>query len=64
MIFVFVVGGNSEFFGIEIVNVMKFMVDVYGRLINVVNVFIVIVIEGSKYFNYDVGIVYVRYDII
>ena len=58
------VGSNSEPFGTETVNAVKFTVDDRGRLTSATNVPIATATEGSKYPNYGAGTTYVRYDII
>ena len=58
------VGSNSEPFGTQTVNAVKFSVDEYGRLTSATNVPIATATEGSKYASYNAGTTYSRYDII
>ncbi|ARW57078.1 outer membrane protein [Synechococcus phage S-B64] len=57
-------GPNSEPFGTETVNAVKFTVDQWGRLTSATNVPIATATEGSKYATYSAGAAYSRYDII
>ena len=57
-------GSNSEPYGTETVNAVKFSVDDRGRLTSATNVPIATATEGSKYASYGAGTAYSRYDII
>ena len=58
------VGSNSEPFGTETVNAVKFTVDEDGRLQSSTNVPIATATEGSKYGAFNGATNYVRYNII
>lgn len=57
-------GPNSEPYGTETVNAVKFTVDQWGRLTSATNLPIATAREGSKYAAYSAGTSYSRYDII
>ena len=58
------VGSNSEPFGTETVNAVKFTVNEDGRITSATNLPIATATEGSKYTAFNGGTTYVRDDII
>jgi len=57
-------GSNSEPYGTETVNAVKFSVDRYGRVTLAENVPIATATQGSKYDTYNAGTTYSRYAIL